>query len=251
MHSHVLQRITGGLFILAVIAFGITSSILSASFNWPDILRESPDSILTSFREGGSTLIWTWLGVAWSYLLLLVPVFLLRPVLQREDTPYLEAATFIGAVAVVASLIGFLRWVFVVPGLAETYADPSAAGTTREAVVAAFQAQHQFGGALLGEHVGQALSVVWTLMVSVAMLRSPVVRPWVGLLGIAASLVYFLNQGDMLATVVPGFPVWEPAGLVGSMAWALWLLVLGVSLVGLPRRERAIRPRTSELVPRM
>ncbi len=174
--------------------------------------------------------------MAWSYFLLMVPILLLGRVLEREDTPYLGAATLIGAVSVVASLVGFLRWVFVVPTLAAMYADPAAYATTREAVTAAYAAQHQFGGALLGEHVGQLLAVVWTVLVSLALLRSPLVTPWLGWFGLAAGGVFLLNQGDILATAVPDFPVWEPAGLLGSALWALWLVATGASLVWSARR---------------
>lgn len=240
MNPTTLRKVTGALFILSAVIFGITSTVLSATFDWPDILRESPDAILTNFHDGGTSLIWTWFAVAWSYFLLLFPVMLLQRVLDREDTPYLATATFIGAVAVVASLVGFLRWVFVVPGLAAMYAEPAAFATTREAVVAAFSAQHQFGGALLGEHVGQVLSVIWTVLISLAMLRSPLVRPWLGWFGIAAAAVYLLNQGDILATVIPGFPVWEPAGLLGSVLWAAWLVLTGASLL----RTAATAPET-------
>jgi hypothetical protein len=236
MHRLSLQQLTGALFILSAVGFAITSTLLSASFNWPDILREPPDTVLTNFREGGASLIWTWFAVAWSYFLLIVPILLLGRVLDREETPYLRAATLIGALAVVASLVGFLRWVFVVPELAAMYADPAAYATTREAVVAAFSAQHQFGGALLGEHVGQVLAVVWTVMVSVAMLRSPLVKPWLGWAGLVAGGVFLLNQGDILATAVPDFPVWEPAGLLGSVLWALWLVAMGASLLWTARQ---------------
>ncbi len=34
-----LQRLTGVLFILAAVGFAVTSTVLSATFNWPDILR--------------------------------------------------------------------------------------------------------------------------------------------------------------------------------------------------------------------
>jgi len=226
-----LRRLTGLLLIAGAAGFGLTSSVLSATFAWPDILREPPDTILTSFQDGGTALIWTWFAVAWSYFLLIFPVLLLGRLLDREDTPYLTAATFLGAVSVVASLVGFLRWVFVVPGLAEMYAEPALYATTREAVVAAFRAQHQFGGALLGEHVSQVLAVIWTVLVSLAMLRSPLFKPWLGWAGIAAAGAYLLNQGDILATVVPGFPVWDLAGLLGSVLWALWLLATGGFLV--------------------
>ena len=52
-----------------------------------------------------------------------------------------------GATSVLLSLIGFLRWVFVVPPLARSYitGDP----VIRAAVDAARSAQHQIGGALL------------------------------------------------------------------------------------------------------
>jgi hypothetical protein len=236
MTQTTLQKLTGVLFILSAVGFAVTSTVLSSTFNWPDILREPPDTVLTEFQEGGTRLIWTWFAVAWSYFLLIVPILLLGRVLGREDTPYLGAATFIGAVSVVACLVGFLRWVFVVPSLAAMYADPSAYATTPEAVIAAYSAQHQFGGALLGEHVGQTLAVLWTVAVSLSMLRSPLVRPWLGWLGLAAGATFLLNQGDVLATAVPGFPVWDLGGLLGSVLWALWLVALGVSLVWSARR---------------
>ena len=38
-------------------------------------------------------------------------------------------------------------------------------------------------------------------------------------------------KGDVLATAVPGFPVWDLAGLLGSTGWGLWVAALGVSLL--------------------
>lgn len=243
------QKLTGWLFILSALGFGVAATVLSSTFNWPDVLREPPPTILTAFEAGGDRLIWTWFAVAWSYFLLLFPILLLGRLLNRAETPYLGAATFIGAISVIASLTGFLRWVFVVPGLAAMYADPAAYATSREAVVAAFSAQHQFGGALLGEHIGQGLAAIWTVLVSVAMLRSPLVRPWLGWAGIAAAAVLLVNQGDILATVLPGVPVWDLAGLLGSVLWALWLVATGAILVwnarSLPREQRVTAAATA------
>ena len=126
------------------------------------------------------------------------------------------------------ALIGFLRWVFVVPPLADAYVagDP----TTQAAVAAAWMAQHQFGGALLGEHLGQLLAIGWSVTVSVVILRTGVLRRWLGWAGLVASGLYVLNQGDILATAMPDFPVWDLAGLLGSTLW-------GVG--DRPRRRRA------------
>jgi hypothetical protein len=119
--------------------------------------------------------------------------------------------------------------VFVVPPLARSYVsgDP----VTQAAVEAAWTAQHQFGGALLGEHLGQLLVIGWSATLSVIVLRSRVLPRWLGVTGLAVSAIYLLNQGDVLATAVPGFPVWDLAGLLGSTGWGLWVAALGVTVL--------------------
>jgi hypothetical protein len=97
-------------------------------------------------------------------------------------------------------------------------------------VDAAWTAQHQFGGALLGEHLGQLFVIGWSVTLSIVILRSRVLPRWLGITGLAVSAVYLVNQGDILATAVPGFPVWDLAGLLGSTGWGLWVATLGVLL---------------------
>src|SRR3954447_4164340 len=147
-----LRLTTGGLFVLGALAFGAAATALSSTFDWPDILREPADVVLPTFVAGGTSLVWTWFATAWTYAILIVPILLLPTVLGRRGDPVLRVATYVGATSVVLSLIGFLRWVFVVPPLADSYAGGNA--VTRAAVDAAWTAQHQFGGALLGEHLG-------------------------------------------------------------------------------------------------
>ena len=162
-------------------------------------------------------------------------MLLLPAALGRRDDVVLRAATAIGATSVVLSVAGFLRWVFVVPPLAREYVAGDA--TTREAVAAAWTAQHQYGGALLGEHLGELMAIAWSLTVAVVVLRTRVLPGWVGISGIAVSILYFLNQGDIMATAIPGFPVWDLAGLVGSTTWGLWVAALGVAVLRRPVRE--------------
>jgi hypothetical protein len=155
---------------------------------------------------------------------LAIPILMLPRAINRESSTLLRVATALGATSVLLSLIGFLRWVFVVPPLARAHA----AGDT--AVAAAWTAQHQYGGALLGEHLGQLLAIAWSIGVSVVVLRTAVLPRWIGWVGLAASVLYLANQGDILATAVPDFPVWDAAGLLGSTAWGAWTILLGVGL---------------------
>ncbi len=227
-----LRRTTGGLLVVSAVAFAAAASVLSATFDWPDILREPASVVLPAFVSGGTSLIWTWFATAWTYALLAVPILLLPAALGRGGDPVLRVATRIGAASVLLSLVGFLRWVFVVPPLARAYVDGDA--TVRAAVEAAWISQHQFGGALLGEHLGQLLAIGWSAALSVVVIRSRVLPRPLGVVGLVVSALYLLNQGEVLATSMPGFPIWEPAGLIGSTGWGLWVAALGIAVLRLP-----------------
>jgi hypothetical protein len=228
----------GGLFALSALAFAAAATALSVMFDWPDVLREPAEVVLPAFTAGGPALVWAWFAAAWTYGLLAIPVLLLPAALGLQGNPVVKIATYAGAASVLLSLIGFLRWVFVVPALASTYATGD--GQTRAAVAAAWTAQHQFGGALLGEHLGQLLVIGWSVAVSIVILRSGILPRWIGVVGLVTSTIYLLNQGDILATAVPGFPVWDLAGLIGSTGWGLWVAALGISMV--VKRSAATSP---------
>src|SRR3954466_4884334 len=129
-----LRRVTGLLFGLGTAAFAVAATVLSSTFDWPDILREPADVVLPAFVAGGTSLVWTWFATAWTYAILLVPILLLPAALRRADDPVLRAATFVRAASVLLSLIGFLRWVFVVPPLADAYVtgDPATQAAVAE-----------------------------------------------------------------------------------------------------------------------
>ncbi|RNL60105.1 DUF4386 domain-containing protein [Arthrobacter oryzae] len=238
-----LRLVTGGLFLLGSLVFAAAATALSVMFNWPDVLREPADVVLPAFAAGGPALVWTWFAAAWTYGLLTIPILLLPAVLGLRGNPVMKVATYAGAASVLLSLIGFLRWVFVVPALAGSYVTGD--GQTRAAVAAAWTAQHQFGGALLGEHLGQLLVIAWSAAVSIMILRSGILPRWLGVAGLTVSTVYLLNQGDILATAVPGFPVWDLAGFIGSTGWGLWIAALGISILARPSLSASPAPGTA------
>ena len=242
-----LRRTTGILFVVGAVAFAVAATVLSSTFNWPDILREPGSVVLPAVVAGGTSLVWTWFATAWTYAILAVPILLLPAVLGRRDDPVLRAATYVGAASVLLSLIGFLRWVFVVPPLARSYVAGDA--VTQAAVDAAWTAQHQFGGALLGEHLGQLLVICWSVTVSVIILQVRMLPRWLGVTGLAVSALYLFNQGDILHTAIPGFPVFDLIGLIGSTAWGLWVAALGVIVLLRPIRTPMTAVEASAGIP--
>ena len=82
-----LRRTTGGLFVVGALAFAGAATVLSSTFDWPDILREPADVVLPAFAAGGRA--WSGRGspTAWTYAILLVPILLLPAVLGRAEMP--------------------------------------------------------------------------------------------------------------------------------------------------------------------
>ena len=139
------RQTTGILFILGAVLVNVPYTLLIMNFDYPDILRKPAGEILERFAAGGSSLTWTWLSFAWVGLPLLFAILLLPKVLN-DESPLGLLALFFGAVGAFVQMVGLLRWPFVVPILARLYIDPQASAATQEAVVAVFQAIHQYGG---------------------------------------------------------------------------------------------------------
>lgn len=231
MNSNQFRKVTGLLFILGAILVNIPYALLITNFNYPDILREPAGDVLTQFHNGGASLIFTWLAFAWVGLPLIFGTLMLKRVLEPEGHPLLETATTLGLISLVLAVVGLTRWVFVVPGLAQLYTDPSSSEAVRAAVLVTFQAVHQYGGVVIGEHISQFMTVLWMALISRMMLRSAFFSAWQGWFGFGAALVYLLAQSELLATAIPGFPEAPAAGLIGSLLWLLWMIVMGVALL--------------------
>src|SRR3954453_1843352 len=83
---------TGVLFIVGTAGFGVAATVLSMTFDWPDILRQPANVVLPEFAAGGPSLVWTWFAVAWTYAILAVPILLLPAALNRRADAALRAA---------------------------------------------------------------------------------------------------------------------------------------------------------------
>ena len=224
------RKLAGIFFIIGAAIVNIPYTLLIINFDYPDILRLPTAEVLTRFQAGGNPLIYTWLAFAWVGLPMLFGAIMLKRILEKEGSLFLETATTLGVIGFIVQVIGLLRWVFVVPVLARIFTDPAADAVTKTAVAAVFTAVHQYGGVILGEHIGQLLIILWMSMISGIIQRSVIFSKWVAWLGWFASAVYLLAQTELLATAIPSFPVIGWAGLTGSLLWLLWMIVIGVYL---------------------
>lgn len=236
MNRSQLTRTTGILFLALVILSNIPYILLIQTFEYDDILRKPVDYVLTQFHAGGTGLILTWFAFGLTALLFIPASLLLYKVMERQDSPYLYAATGMGMLSGILQALGLMRWVFVIPILATIQVDSSASAATKAAVAIAYQVVHQYGGVVIGEHLGQTLLVGWTIGVGIAMLRSPLFKPWIAWWGLFTTPLLLLGQSELLATVIPTLPVIETTP-IGFILWEVWMLLVGISLLRVPQKR--------------
>ncbi|NBP68348.1 MAG: DUF4386 domain-containing protein [Cytophagia bacterium] len=202
--------------------------ILTSLFDYPNILREESGVILVKFHEGGQQLIWTWWAFAMLGLPLLKAYILIGQKLESQFT-FVRWATTVGIIGLIVQMVGLLRWTFVVPVLANNFIAGSE--ITKEASKIGFQMIHQFGGVLLGEHIGQLFTIMWTVMITFAFAQLKYFPKWIIVLGYVSTFLYLLAQTELFATVIPTVFVIDWAGLIGSTLWIIWLIAVGVYML--------------------
>jgi Domain of unknown function (DUF4386) len=234
MNSLQVRRLTGILLILVPVAFSVCFTLLQMLFEYPDILRQPTADVLTKFQAGGAGLIAVWYALTLTAVLFIPVVVLVHRLLaEYEASVALWVATVFGIVAGLAQTLGFLRWPFLVPHLAQAYLDPAASEAQRAAAALVFEAFHRYAGMAVGEHLGYLSTSVWTFLVALLMLRAPLFGRWLGLSGMLLAI------GVAAGLLEPAG--WELAWTINAfsyLAWALWLIVVGVVLL-VRRSDRA------------
>ena len=122
-----------------------------------------------------------------------------------------------------------LQTQFEYPNLA-----PDASEAQRAAALLVFEGFHRYAGTAVGEHLGYLSTSLWTFLIAILMLRSPLFGRWLGWSGMVLAI------GVATGLLEPAG--WELAGTINALsylAWALWLIVVGLVLL---IRRIGVRP---------
>ena len=223
------RTLTAVLLIAAAVLANAAFTLLGMVFNYPDVLKEPVEEILTAFRASQT-------AVTVGFIVLALSAALMAPIAvgvgRLSAHRAMRVAVPVGIAAAIVQVIGLSRWPLLVPGFAAdaTSADPQVAATARDSFVLA----HRVLGNLIGETFGYVLTAAWTLLVVVALGRSIAGR-WFAALG-AVSAVLVLS--GVLSPL--DLPVIDIANFVGYVLWSIWLVVFAILL--LLRRPRTSAP---------
>ena len=219
--------------IVVPIAFNVAFFELGRSFDYPGILRESPEVILRRFAAGGTPLLLRWQALLLSALAML-PLVALLSVALGVDAALTTPTVAIGSAAALVQALGLVRWPFAVPELARRYiaADGPEGAPARQAIEVVFATLHRLLGVGVGEHLGYLLTGIWTLLVAASVLSTSTLAPWLGWIGVPIGLALLVGCLEFVGpNERTGWSIAETMVPIAYVAWSLWLIALGIGLL--------------------
>lgn len=213
-----LYRLTALLLVLEFVLFFVPVVVLGAAIDWPASLDEPASVNLPLIVEQRGAVILGY-GIYLLYSVLILPLaFLLYFVLKERDSssPLLAIAVGFGVISALARSLGIVRWLFMMPVLAEIYLDPATNDATRQTISVIYDAFNSYAGGI-GEILGVGVfGAALFGLVSLAMIRSGNFPSWIGYAGlvVAALLaagfleVFGLDVGPFITISVTALQLW-------------------------------------------
>lgn len=228
-----IDVVAGLLLIVVPVAFNLAFFELGRAFDYPNILRESPDTILRKFDAGSSGLILRWEALLLSALAML-PLVAVTAVAIGASPALSVAAVVVGSAAALVQVLGLVRWPFAVPELARRYvaADGPDAAAIRVQVEVIFGTLHRLLGVGIGEHLGYLLTGVWTLLVGASIVTTSGLPVWLGGIGGLIGIALMLGSLEFVGpNERDGWAFAETLVPIAYIAWSVWLIAIGIGLL--------------------
>ena len=194
---------------------------LGSIFDYPEILKEPTEEILTAYRaHEGAITGWFLVLVIGAALLGPVAVLLGRMAGGRQG----RWIAGLGVAAAVVQVVGLARWVVLVPAISDQANDGALDPRHAAAARHRFELLHTWLGEILGETIGYVLSAAFTVLVVSAVGRGLAPR-WVNRLGVGAAAL--ISTGVLVPL---GVGAAELTNFAGYIAWSAWLVAMAVVL---------------------
>jgi hypothetical protein len=214
------------------ILFNAGFTLLGQRFDYPDVLRRPTHEVLERFRAGGTGLILIWWLFALPAVLFSALAVLFAIAVDDADRTVVVLGAVVGILASLVQFLGLIRWPFLVPYLARVAGEAGPDSPRGQAVDVVFQAFNRYLGVAVGEHLGYALTGIWSILAGVALIDSTVAPDWLGVIGVVIGPLFLLCSLEFVGRFEESG--WKLAGAVtpfAYIAWSIWLLAIGIALL--------------------
>jgi hypothetical protein len=198
---------------LVSVVFIAAFSFLAQAFDYPNILRQPPSTILALYSQRQSEILPAWWSMMIAALLFIPTSGLVARRVGASGTG-LQLGVWFGGMAGLVQAIGLSRWVFLVPSLASAHQNPS----TRSSAEQLFTLFHGWLGAGIGEWFGYLFTSAWTVVVVTNLFPR---KPWLAAIGGISSI------GILIGLLEPfGHAEAGPINAIAYSVWSIWLIAV-------------------------
>ena len=215
-------RVVGALMIAGAVLANVGFILLGSRFNYPAVLDEPAGNILRTFQGGAAPIRALFVVLATASALLIPIAWFGRDLIARSGIRRLMV--FAGIAAGLVQVAGLLRWPLLVPHLADVATNSTTTAAARADAIDTFKTLHTYLGGLVGEAFGYALTATWTTAMVVGVVRRP--GRWFAPLGGASAVLIATGLLEPLGVPGAGF-----TNFLGYIAWSIWMVAFGVSLL--------------------
>ena len=226
------QAVAGVVMAVLPILFNASFALLAQQFDYPDVLRRPTSEVLERFRAGGSRLLLIWWLFALTALLFTALAVLFAIAVDDANGTVVILGAVIGVLASLVQFLGLIRWPFLVPYLARVSADAPPGSAKADTVDVVFQAFNRYLGVAVGEHLGYALTGLWTLFAGIALIDSTAAADWLGGVAIVIGPLFLLCSLEFVgAFEEAGWKLASSLTPVVYIAWSIWLFAVGIAFL--------------------
>lgn len=221
------NRVAGLLILAEVVTVIVPVVMLGKYFEFPDVLRQPAEHGLTLFRRNQAQIVPAYYVFMVSGLLFLPLSYAFNTVLKSSVSSSLrQALVGAGTATAVFQSIGFSRWLFIIPYLAEQYARQV---DQRPTIVLLYETLNRYAGMTIGEHLGFLAMGVWTLLLAYLLWQHGSTKMWFAGLGLPIGMGLLVSIGEQFGG--SSAALFGTINFIANTGWSIWMLALGLWLL--------------------
>lgn len=214
------RKFLGLLLIIEGLLILVPTIVLGLAINWPQILGEPASVVLPLINQNSTATFLGYFGYLIYSILFFPAIALVSMYVLKEEkiTATLNLAIIFSALSTLARSIGIIRWLTIMPWLANMYQQSSA---SNEVINIVYQAINQYGGSI-GEDLGVSIFASLSVgLLSFYVIKHQVLPKSIAWLGLISAFAILIPALGIFGIDVGIF------NIISVSAIQLWFMVLG------------------------
>jgi hypothetical protein len=206
---------------------------LVSCFDFPDILRKSAMERFTLFQQNQGTIVPAYYAMGLTSLIQIFMAAMMFHLTKKNRMIDILALTA-GVLSGVFQVLGFFRWVILMPMLSNTL---NSKEISSNIIFFLEKFANTYMGMTVGEHLGTLFTGLWLLLLGIAMINNTSFDKKLTMLGLFSGIMLMIQSFE---TVTGN----EFLGYITTVVWGLYAVwVLIISIMMFQRKDETSRQK--------